>query len=146
MKKESIYKLLIVILVIVNGVTLYMTFDKRNHHNMRFELVDKLELQDKQKEAVLDLQKKHFRTKDQLMDKHRILNDSLFNMLKTDTVDSVLSNNLLEKLSKNHEIIEKITFQHFVDVSQYCNAEQKQKLVEIVNHAFQKNTPTPKHD
>jgi len=146
MKKDKIYKILVVFLILINGVTLYFTFSKRNHRDLRFELVDKLQLDDKQKEKVLDLQKKHFQIKDQLMDKNHRLTDSLFNMLKNESVDTVMSNNILKALSENHEFIEKMTFQHFADVAKICNTEQKQKLIDAITHAFKKNLPPPKHD
>lgn len=146
MKKDTIYKLLIVFLVLINGVTLYITFTKRGHRDMRFELVDQLQMNGQQKEAVLDLQRKHFKIKDQLMDQNRRLNDSLFNLLKKASVDTVISNSILNQLSERHEYIEKMTFQHFVDVAKICNTEQKQKLVDAIKHTFHKNLPPPKHD
>lgn len=146
MKKDTIYKLLIVFLVLINGVTLYITFTKRGHRDMRFELVDQLQMNGQQKEAVLDLQRKHFKIKDQLMDQNRRLNDSLFNMLKMTSVDTVISNSILNQLSERHKYIEKMTFQHFVDVAKICNTEQKQKLVDAIKHTFHKNLPPPKHD
>lgn len=146
MKKDFIYKLLIVFLLLINGVTLYFIFSKRDHRDMRFELVDKLQLKGKQKEKVLDLQKKHFQIKDQLIDKNHRLTDSLFNMLKNESVDTAMSNNILKALSENHEFIEKMTFQHFIDISKICNTEQKQELIDAITHAFKKNLPPPKHD
>jgi hypothetical protein len=146
MKKDTIYKLLIVFLVLINGVTLYITFTKRGHRDMRFELVDQLQMNGQQKEAVLDLQRKHFKIKDQLMDQNRRLNDSLFNLLKKASVDTVISNSILNQLSERHEYIEKMTFQHFVDVAKICNTAQKQKLVDAITHTFHKNLPPPKHD
>ncbi len=146
MKKDTIYKLLIVFLVLINGVTLYITFTKRGHRDMRFELVDQLQMEGHQKEAVLDLQRKHFEIKDQLMDQNRRLKDSLFNILKMTTVDTAISNAILKQLAERHEYIEKMTFEHFVDVAKICNTEQKQKLVDAITHTFHKNLPPPKHD
>lgn len=146
MKKDTIYKLLIVFLVLINGVTLYITFTKRGHRDMRFELVDQLQMEGHQKEAVLDLQRKHFEIKDQLMDQNRRLKDSLFNILKMTTVDTAISNAILKQLAERHEYIEKMTFEHFVNVAKICNTEQKQKLVDAITHTFHKNLPPPKHD
>jgi hypothetical protein len=39
-----------------------------------------------------------------------------------------------------------MTYQHFMDVAKQCNNEQKERLIETVFRAFDKNMPPPKHD
>jgi hypothetical protein len=146
MKKETIYKTLIVFLVLVNGVTLYLTFSKRGHRDLRYELVEQLKMEGQQKKDVLELQKNHFKIKDQLMDKKRHVSDSLFMLLKMEIVDTVISNSLLNELAEHQKYIEKMTFQHFIDVAKVCDTHQKQKLVDALKHAFHKNLSIPNHD
>ena len=146
MKKETVYKLIIVLLVLINGVTLFFTLNRKKHHDMRTELVNILQLEGEPKNKVLDLQKSHFKIKDQLILKNRVKYDSLFGLLKNELVDTLISNRLLDELSQNHANIEKMTYQHFMDVAKQCNNEQKERLIETVFRAFDKNMPPPKHD
>jgi hypothetical protein len=143
MKKEIVYKLIIALLIVINGITLFFTLSRKRHQDMRSELVNILQLEDEQKEKVLELQKRHFKIKDELILKNRSKYDSLFGLLKNETVDIRLSNRLLDELSLNHANIERITFQHFIDVAKQCNNEQKERLVETVFRAFDKNMPPP---
>ncbi len=143
MKKESVYKLIIVLLILVNGVTLFFSLSRKRHHDMRSELVNILQLDGEQKDKVLDLQKSHFKIKDELMLKNRVKYDSLFGLLRNESVDTKVSNRLLDELSINHANIERITYQHFIDVAKQCNHEQKARLVETVFRAFDKNMSPP---
>jgi uncharacterized protein YqfB (UPF0267 family) len=113
---------------------------------MRTELVNILQLEGEPKNKVLDLQKSHFKIKDQLILKNRVKYDSLFGLLKNESIDTIISNRLLDELSQNHANIEKMTYQHFMDVAKQCNNEQKERLIETVFRAFDKNMPPPKHD
>ncbi len=146
MKKETVYILIIVLLVLINGVTLFFTLNRKKHQDMRTELVNILQLEGEPKNKVLDLQKSHFKIKDQLILKNRVKYDSLFGLLKNELVDTLISNRLLDELSQNHANIEKMTYQHFMDVAKQCNNEQKERLIETVIRAFDKNMPPPKHD
>jgi uncharacterized protein YqfB (UPF0267 family) len=146
MKKETVYKLIIVLLVLINGVTLFFALNRKKHQDMRTELVNILQLEGEPKAKVLDLQKSHFKIKDQLILKNRVKYDSLFGLLKNESIDTIISNRLLDELSQNHANIEKMTYQHFMDVAKQCNNEQKERLIETVFRAFDKNMPPPKHD
>ena len=146
MKRETVFKLIIALLILVNGVTLFFTFGRKKHLDMRTELVSILKLEGEEKEAVLALQKEHFEIKDQLMKANYYKYDSLFSLLKTNVMDTLKSNRLLQEIAQNHSKIEKMTFQHFTDVAKHCNKEQKALLYEAVFRVFDKNIPPHKHD
>ena len=146
MKKETVYKLVIALLILINGITLFFLLNRKRHHDMRSELVNILQMEGEQKEKVLDLQKSHFKIKDHLIIINRAKYDSLFVLLKNESVDTKVSTRLLDELSQNHAKIEKMTFEHFVEVAKQCNNEQKERLIETVFRAFDKNMPPPVND
>ena len=135
MKQLKFYKLLIVLLVALNAVTLYFLWTSSGNQNERphrKSLVTVLALKGDAKTTVAQLEKVHFHEKDSLIKRSRKLHEHLFQYFSDDTKDSTAIAQLIDKIVENQRFTEQMTFQYFKSVSHLCTEKQRIKL----NHAI----------
>lgn len=106
-----------------------------------------LNFSDSQKNAYFILAKEHNESAKIIRDQIKIDKESLFQLLKSDTINDSIRNDKALKVSMSIQSLDILTFEHFKKVRALCNEEQKskfdeliQKMVSAVNQ-FQKGPP-----
>jgi len=72
--------------------------------------------------------------------------EDYFKLLRNDTTDNILADQLLIQIANNQKVIEQITFEHFQSVKNICDSVQKDKFDSIileVIHKMKDNRPKP---
>ena len=137
MKTVKFYKIVVVILFILNGVTLFFLlnpncFGHPGHPN-KMDLIEQLELSGKKKEQLIRLQDAHFQAKDILMKRNRTLHERLFHSFNDPKKDSSAIALLINDIVENQREIEQMTFDYFKKIDALCTPEQKVKLQNTIH-------------
>ncbi|ASS50311.1 MAG: hypothetical protein A3D31_12145 [Candidatus Fluviicola riflensis] len=151
MEKTRFYKLVILVLVLVNLTTLYFywngcsTEEHRHHHGPppRKSLVTLLSLTGTAKQRVQALEKDHFRVKDSLINVSRQLHEDLFVSFKDPSKDSASIQQLIDHIVENQRETEQMTFDYFKEVEKFCTPSQKKKLQKAIHGALLRVNPPP---
>ena len=141
------------ILIIANIATLaffWIGHFKNQKENSPKEFLSKnLNFSKSQKNAYFKLAKEHNESAKTIRDQIKIDKESLFQLLKSDTINDSVRNDKALKVSMSIQSLDILTFEHFRKVRALCNEEQKpkfdeviQKMVSAVNQ-FQKGPPLP---
>lgn len=144
---------LISILIIANIATLAFFwighFKNQKENSPKEFLSKKLNFSKSQKNAYFKLAKEHNESAKTIRDQIKIDKESLFQLLKSDTINDSVRNDKALKVSMSIQSLDILTFEHFRKVRALCNEEQKpkfdeviQKMVSAVNQ-FQKGPPLP---
>lgn len=142
---------LISILIMANIATLaffWIGHFKNQKENSPKEFLSKnLNFSKSQKNAYFKLAKEHNESAKIIRDQIKIDKESLFQLLKSDTINDSIRNDKALKVSMSIQSLDILTFEHFRKVRALCNEEQKskfdeliQKMVSAVNQ-FQKGPP-----
>jgi len=148
MKQFKFYKLVILLLVGLNAVTLYFLWtssDGRRGEQHRKSLVTVLDLKGDAKTAISQLEKDHFHQKDSLIKSSRKLHENLFQYFSDETKDSVAIAALINKIVENQRFTEQMTFDYFKSISRLCTEKQRVKLNHAIHFAIRGmgNGPRP---
>ncbi|MES2556436.1 MAG: hypothetical protein V4604_09820 [Bacteroidota bacterium] len=151
MEKTRFYKLVILVLVMVNLTTLYFywngcsTEEHHRHHGPppRKSLVTVLSLTGTAKQRVHSLEKDHFRVKDSLIDVSRRLHEELFVSFKDPSKDSTSIQQLIDHIVENQRETEQMTFDYFKEVEKLCTPAQKKQLQKMIHGALLRVNPPP---
>lgn len=143
MEKVKLYKIVIVVLLLVNILTLgALWFGKPNHprpmpheRDMTF-LSKELGMTGSNKDRLDAMETKHHTDKRALLEKNKLLREQLFGLLKTNASDTMAINVFVNSILYNQKEIELMTYYHFKQVKEMCNAEQQQKLEETIAEAI----------
>lgn len=151
MEKTRFYKLVILVLVVVNLTTLYIYWnsssqEERHGPPPRKSLVTVLSLTGTAKQRVTLLEKDHFHVKDSLIHVSRKLHEELFVWFKDDSKDSTAIRKLINHIVENQRETEQMTFDYFKEVEKLCTPAQKKKLQKAIHGALSRlNGPPPHH-
>ena len=129
---KKVLQIVIVLLVIMNGVSLYFLFRPHPHHFRRPpSIVDVLEIEGESVAKIQKLENAHFTQKGILMDEIRANKRKVYKLLgtkfKAQTLDSLLS--IIN--SKNYKA-EKMTFDYFVNLRTIVPKEKQKELDKFV--------------
>ena len=144
---------LISILIIANITTLaffWIGHFKNQKENSPKEFLSKnLNFSKSQKNAYFKLAKEHNESAKIIRDQVKNDKESLFQLLKSDTINDSVRNDKALKVSMSIQSLDILTFEHFRKVRALCTEEQKpqfdeliQKMVSAVNQ-IQKGPPVP---
>jgi hypothetical protein len=142
--KSKLLPVLLVILILLNGVLIFMLIKKphenRSHPQERNFLIKELQFTDYQKDKFLSFDTVHRENMmhfDQQLRKHK---DVLFNSFSAGTLDIDSLSLLIGTLEGEKEVE---VFRFFKSVRKICNKEQKEKFDSIINRALKggKNRP-----
>jgi len=138
MKTSRFYKLIIVVLILVNLTTLFFLWKgpRRPKHPDRNELVEMLDLSGNAKTKILEHQDDHFRKKDALIKRSRNLHESLFKSFNDPSKDSAEIKLLIDKIVENQRETEQMTFDYFKVVNSMCTPDQQKKLQELIHNVL----------
>jgi len=145
MKTTRFYKLLIVVLILINLTTLFFLWKgpRRPKHPERNDLVEMLDLSGNTKTKILTLQDEHFKKKDFLIKRSIDLHESLFQSFNDTSKDRVEINLLIDKIVENQRETEQMTFDYFKVVNTLCTPVQQKKLQEIIHEVLSRSAGHP---
>ena len=147
MKTTKFYKLVIVVLILVNLTTLFFLWKgpRRPKHPERNELVEMLDLSGNAKTKILALQDDHFKKKDALIKRSRNLHESLFKSFNDKSKDSSEIKMLIDKIVENQRETEQMTFDYFKVVNSLCTPDQQKRLQELIHDVLKRagGPPSP---
>ena len=129
---KKVLQIVIVLLVIMNGVSLYFLFRPHPHHFRRPpSIVDVLDIEGESVSKIKAMEEVHFTQKGMLMDEIRANKRKVYKLLRTkfkaQTLDSLLS--IIN--SKNYKA-EKMTFDYFVNLRTIVPKEKQKDLDKFV--------------
>lgn len=143
MKGEKFYKIVIVLLVVINISSLaFMWFGRPPHPPPppgEKHLSEMIGLTGDAATKVDAIEEEHHKAKHELVDKDMELHKKMYELIGSDED----SKTVLSEINANKEEIEKMTFDFFDEVAEHCNADQKEKLREFVHTAFDQLRPPP---
>ncbi|KAA3612659.1 MAG: hypothetical protein DWQ05_18595 [Calditrichaeota bacterium] len=105
-------------------------------------LKKELNFDETQSEQYLKLRRQHRNQVQQLQMDISHIKKQMFNKVLQDNPRQELSDSLLALAQEKQAQLEKITFQHFLDLKKLCKPEQQDKLKILLNEFFRKNAPT----
>jgi len=131
MNKKAL-QIVIVLLVVMNGVSLYFLFRPHPHHFRRPpSIVDVLDIEGESVSKIKAIEEDHFTQKGMLMDEIRANKRKVYKLIgtkfKAQTLDSLLS--LIN--SKNYKA-EKMTFNYFLNLRTIVPKEKQKELDKFV--------------
>jgi len=141
---KKILQIVIVLLVIMNGVSLYFLFRPHPHHFRRPpSIVDVLDIEGESVSKIKAIEEDHFTQKGMLMDEIRANKRKVYKLIgtkfKAQTLDSLLS--LIN--SKNYKA-EKMTFDYFVNLRTIVPKEKQKELDKFVIDVIANQPGLPK--
>ena len=148
--KLSFWKIFAIILLISNTVILAFVFFEKptradNKGPANF-IIKELNLNAAQIENFNQLKFAHQDSVQRLKNTGRELRENYFKLLRNDTTDNILADQLLIQIANNQKTIEQVTFSHFQSVKNICDSVQKEKFDSIileVIHRMKDNRPKP---
>jgi len=141
---KKVLQIVIVLLVIMNGVSLYFLFRPHPHHFRRPpSIVDVLDIEGESVAKIQKLENIHFTQKGMLMDEIRVNKRKVYKLIgtkfKAQTLDSLLS--IIN--SKNYKA-EKMTFDYFVNLRTIVPKEKQKELDKFVIDVIANHPGPPK--
>lgn len=149
MRKEKLLWILIIVLILVNGATIFfMLSGRRPAPGDKFDrtITEVLQLNQGQIRQFNIMKREHHqemirvdREMQSTYEKYFYLLSDTGNILEKDSLETVLGNNQKEKIQ--------ITYQHFNELKSICTSEQKEKFKELIPLLMQvidpKKKPSP---
>lgn len=145
MKSTRFYKILVVLLVLINLVSVYFLMrGPKNGPPDRNELVVLLDLKGPKKDKILQMQDKHFHDKHLLIERSRNLHEKLFQLFSDESKDSTDVQIMISKIVENQREIEQMTFDYFKEVDALCTKEQQEKLQTLLHEVLRRAGGPPR--
>lgn len=144
-KTKFLYFIIIVLLLMNTGTIAFMFL----HHppNSQQEvsrwITEQLKLSEAQQQQYQVLREEHRKNMESIHEQDRNLHDRYFDLLKGETVDSMLVNQLADSIAINRKQTELTTFYDFKKIRSICNAEQRKKFDEIIGEVLRMMGPRP---
>jgi Spy/CpxP family protein refolding chaperone len=145
MKKERFYKLVIVLLLLINAGTLawlWLGGDSKGPREGAVEyLAGQLNLDAAQRRQIEALREEHHQGNMEIRNRNKQLHDDFFDALKTS--DSTQVESLADSMAALHKKQELLTWYHFKKIREVCNAGQKKKFDELIKETMRRMAPPP---
>lgn len=140
MKTIRFYKILILVLLLLNISTVYFLWSSTKKHGRpgKNELVEMLNVEGTAKKKILAMQETHFSKKDALIQRSRNLHEELFHSFNDTSKDSTEISQLIDKIVENQRETEQMTFDYFKSVSELCTPEQRIRLQELIHDVLRR--------
>lgn len=140
MKTIRFYKILILVLLLLNISTVYFLWSSAKKHGRpgKNELVEMLDLEGTAKTKIIAMQEEHFSKKDALIKRSRDLHEELFRSFNDSSKDSTAIAQLIDRIVENQRETEQMTFDYFKEVSEICTPEQRVKLQELIHDVLKR--------
>lgn len=148
--KNKFTTILIVLLILINLVILSTIWFNRkeifwpmrmerppgNADRMVFFLKNELGLNEEQVHEYQQLRLKHHAQVRGIIDETHNLKKELMDQLFNDQLDSQKVNLLIDTIGEKQKLVEKIIFNHFIEIKNLCGAGQQEKLRRLLDEFF----------
>jgi len=148
MDSTKFYKVVIVILLVINMSTLifmWTTSMRHDGHRGRPDvgnfLTEELAFRPAQEKQFELLKKDHQQKVRNLREQNKGFHDAFFDYLSVPVVDSMKLKNAVDSILFTQKQIEMATFYHFKDVRAICNTEQQKKFDIVIKDALRMMAP-----
>jgi Spy/CpxP family protein refolding chaperone len=146
MNKVTLLTILVVVLLIVNGITLYFQFQKhkRNEHRpsgwpaMFFK---KLNLDKQQEQQFEQMRKTHFQKRDSLRAEDIRLRKSMAQMITAGVTDAAKIDSITNLLAANRKQFETNFYNHFHQLYSLLRPEQKEEFGTVLEEVIKRQSP-----
>jgi protein CpxP len=146
MSNERFYKIVIILLLLLNGGTLTYLYIGQNKGGQQQGpgmhrggpnpvdrmMTERLQLTPEQEDAFRILKDEHHSQIMDIQQEEKQLHTDLFALLKTKDTDTTAKNALLSKLETNDRRKEEVTFEHFRKLREILTPEQDVRFDELV--------------
>ncbi len=151
MKKESFYKVLILLLLLINlGIIAFLWFNHPHHPGPPDKMIiERLKLDPGQQAKFDVLKHEHHEQIVQIDEQSANLHRHLFDLLKSEPVDTASKNTLMLKIKENESKKETVTFEHFQKLRGILRPDQKplfDDLIQELSHQLMHQPDGPPHD
>ncbi len=156
-KQKQLTMVVIVLLVLLNVITLTILWlgcptrlrtetplPAQERQRLQHLLRDELGFDQRQIDQFQRLQKAHRDQVRVLQDEIQQLKKQMFDAVLCDNPQPTLSDSLLILTQEKQAEIERLTFQHFVDLKKLCSPEQQDKLQLLIHDMFRRQPPPPR--
>jgi|GEM_PF-4383082 len=145
MKRERIYVVSIVVLILLNGWLLFCLLRAEHApHQKPPKLTSWLNFEGDLRSKIDALERNHFERKDKLMEQNFRLHNDLVELVVSDQVnDSLLQQKLLE-IGQLQQDIERMTAYYFKEIYSFCSADQRQKFKHEIKRVLNRMGAPPK--
>ena len=148
--KLSFWKIFAIVLLLSNTIFIALIFFEKptraEHKGPANFIIKELNFNTAQIDSFNQLKFAHQDSVQSLKNIGRELREDYFKLLRNDSTDQVLANQILIQIANNQKAIEQITFSHFKSVKSICDSVQKEKFDSIileVIHRMKDNRPKP---
>jgi len=150
MKNAKVYKVIIVLLVVLNLATLAFMWYNRPGRELNGDsrqpsnfLIRELGLSTEQQEEYQKLRQEHRAKLSELSARDRILHRRFFDLLLLESADSISIGAMAAAIAANRQEMELVTYKHFESVKHILNAMQQQKFDKIFQDVIRMVLPQP---
>lgn len=152
MNQLKIYRILVVVLILLNAGTLAMMWWERSHHESRSRsgrgqqenLATALNLRPEQSEAFRLLRQQHMTELRRLQIQDRRLHDKFFDMIFLPVPDSSLLQRQLDSMLILRKEMEMVTFNHFRELKGLLDEEQSRVFRKNFRKMLDRVMPSPR--
>jgi protein CpxP len=152
MANQRFYKILLVVLLILNITTLsYIWVNKSGMNEQggphRLDvfsfLCKELQFTEQQQGQYENLRNEHHQSIERIQQKATRFRERFFDLIHTSPTDSIQVKQLADSIASTQQKIELTTFYHFQKVRTICTPEQQKKFDEVIQDALRMMAPPP---
>jgi Spy/CpxP family protein refolding chaperone len=146
MNKVTLLTILVIVLLIVNGITLYFQFQKPKRNRQGppgnpVMLFKKLNLDEQQEQQFEQMRKAHFQKRDSLRSEDMRLRKAMADMITTGVNDTSKIDSITNLLALNRKQFETGFYNHFQKLYSILRPEQKKEFGTVLEELIKRQSP-----
>lgn len=144
MSRVTILTILVLLLIAVNGVTLFFLLRKKDNRGGRPSpalFFKKLNLDPQQEQQFETLRKNHFQIRDSLRNEEQRLRKSMTDMITSGTKNSARIDSITGSIAVIRKQFELNFYNHFQQLHSLLRPDQQQKFGEVVEMIMKRQGP-----
>ena len=150
MKNAKLYKIIIVLLVVLNLATLaFMWFNRPGRERQGDKgqaasfLIRELGLNQEQQAQYQKLRQEHRAKLNVLNERDKVLHKHFFDLLVKESADSISLESMASAIAANRKEMELVTYEHFEQIKKILTPAQQQKFDSIFQDVLRMVLPIP---
>lgn len=146
MNRVTLLTILVIVLLVINGITLYFQFQKPRRNEQRPPggpgmLFKKLNLDEKQEQQFEQMRKAHFKKRDSLRNEDMRLRKSMTEMITAGVTDDSKIDSITNLLAANRKQFETNFYNHFQELYSILRPEQKKDFGTVLEELIKRQSP-----
>jgi len=151
MKNSGLYKIIILLLVVLNLCTIaFMWFNRPGRERQEERagaaanfLIKELNLSAAQQKEYAEMRREHRELLDKLSEQDRVLHKNFFDLLRKEVPDTATVHLVANLIAINRRQMEMVTYDHFAKVSKMLTSDQQKKFNTIIQDVLLMVLPPP---